>query len=90
MLTFVRLAVALMNLVADFEQAEFIEVLRVLDDVAMDARQQRSAQQFLPGGNRIQHANVFFDRKPETARFFFADERIVRDFGVARAPPSSA
>src|SRR5580700_1179688 len=44
MLTFFRLGIGLMDLVADFEYAEFVEVLRVIHDVAMDARQQRSPQ----------------------------------------------
>src|ERR1035438_882479 len=71
-----------MNLMPGFEQAELIEVFRVLHDVAMDARQQRRAQQLLTGRNRIHHANVILNRKSETARFFFADERIVRYFRV--------
>ena len=73
----------LVDLMPDFEQPELIEMFRVLDDVAMDARQQRRAQQLLPGRDRIQHANVIFEREAEPPRFFFADERIVRNFGVA-------
>src|SRR5580698_6010975 len=84
---------AFMDFVSDFEYSELIEVLRVLDDVAMDSWKQRGAQQLLACRDRIEHANVIFEWESETPGFFFADERIVGNLGVALGghhPPDAA
>ena len=70
-----------MNLQADFEQAEGVAVLAVLDDVLPDARQQRGAHQRLVGGDGVGHAHVRRRIEAEGARGFFAEERVVVDFG---------
>ena len=62
---FTRLRISvLVDFMPDLEKTELFEVLRILDDVAMDTRQQRCPQQFLSGGDRVEYANVI--RRNET------------------------
>jgi len=56
-----------MNFVADFEEAEFVEVFGVFDDVAVDAGEERCPHQFLAGGDGIQNPDMVFDCEAESA-----------------------
>ena len=71
-----------MNLAADFEQTELVEVARVVVDVLPDARQQAGAQQVLIAGDGVRDLHVG-RVEPKARAIFFADEGVVVDLGEA-------
>ena len=73
----------LVDLAADFEDAERVEVFAVLEHVGAQFRQQRHAQQRLVGRDGIGHRDVIGRLHAEGARIGFRHERVVVDFGEA-------
>ena len=72
-----------MDLTPDLEQAEALEVARVVQNVAVDAGQQAEPHQVLIGGNGIRHAHVRGRIKPQRRGLLVAEEGVVVDFGEA-------
>ena len=74
---------AFVDLTADLEEPEIIEVLRILADVLPDFRQQRRAQEALVGRDRIRYRDVIRRIEAESPRRLFAHERVVVHLGEA-------
>src|SRR5688500_4449710 len=63
-----------MNFIADFNQAEAIEVPLVVTYVFKNARNQRGAEQTLLGGDRVEHTDVRGRVEADFGGLLFADE----------------